>query len=123
MCIRDRPNIAQKLLMMEMTKPIAEMMNRIRPIRLMVLLDTRLTRGKERGKENSARVGVRDVEIAVPSTGLKAYCNLTGICVGPRNPKPRQMTSSRSGMVMSGNLSNSIGSITCATARRATCVP
>ena len=109
--------------MLEMTKPIAEMMNRIQPIRLMVLLDMRLTRGKERGKENSARVGGRDVEIAVLSTGLTAYCSLTGICVGPRNPKPRQITSSRSGMVMSGNLSNSIGSITCATARRATCVP
>jgi len=32
----------------------------------------RLTRGKERGKENSARVGGRDVEIAAPSTGLIA---------------------------------------------------
>ena len=117
------PNIAQKLPMLEMTKPIAEMMNRIQPIRLMVLLEMRLTRGTERGKENRDRVGGRDVEIAVPSTGLTAYCSLTGICVGPRNPKPRQITSSRSGMVMSGNLSNSIGSITCATARRATCVP
>ena len=67
------PNIAQKLPMLEMTKPIAEMMNRIQPIRLMVLLDRRLTRGKERGKENSARVGGGDVEIAVRSTGLTAY--------------------------------------------------
>ena len=55
------PNIAQKLPMLEMTKPIAEMMNRIQPIRLMVLLDMRLTRGKDRGKENLARVGGRDV--------------------------------------------------------------
>ena len=67
------PNIAQKLPILEMTKPIAEMMNRIQPIRLIVLLDMRLTRGKERDKENSARVGGRDVEIAVPSTGLTAY--------------------------------------------------
>ena len=59
--------------MLEMTKPIAEMMNRIQPIRLMVLLEMRLTRVKERGKENSARVGGRDVEIAVRSTGLTAY--------------------------------------------------
>ena len=58
---RTPPNIAQKLPMLEMTKPIAEMMNRIQPIRLMVLLDRRPTRGKERGKENSARVGGRDV--------------------------------------------------------------
>ena len=117
------PNIAQNLPMLETMKPIAEMMNRIQPIGLMVLLDHRHILRKERGKENSARVGGRDVEIVVPSTGLTAYCSLTGICVGPRNPKPRQITSSRSGMVMSGNLSNSIGSITCATARRATCVP
>ena len=55
------PNIAHKLLMLEMTKPIAKMMNRIQPIRLMVLLDMRLTRGKDRGKENLARVGGRDV--------------------------------------------------------------
>ena len=60
------PNIAQKLPMLEMTKPIAEMMNSTKPIRLIVLLDMRLTRGKERGKENSARVDGRDVEIAVP---------------------------------------------------------
>ena len=33
------PNIAQKLPMLEMMKPIAEMMNRIHPIRLRVLLD------------------------------------------------------------------------------------
>ena len=59
--------------MLEMPKPSAEMMNMIQPIRLMVLLDMRPIRGKERGKENSARVGGRDVEIAVPSTGLTAY--------------------------------------------------
>ena len=33
------PNIAQKLPMLEMMKPIAEMMNRSHPIRLRVLLD------------------------------------------------------------------------------------
>ena len=33
------PNIAQKLPTLEMIKPIAEMMNRIHPIRLRVLLD------------------------------------------------------------------------------------
>ena len=55
------PNIAQKLPMLGMMKPIAEMMNRSQLIRLMALLEMRLTRGKERGKENSARVGGRDV--------------------------------------------------------------
>ena len=58
--------------MLEMTKPIAEMMNRSQLIRLMALLEMRLTRGKKRGKENSARVGGRDVSIAAPSTGLIA---------------------------------------------------
>ena len=63
---KTRPNIAKKLPMLEMTKPIAEMIKWIQPIRLMLLLEMRLTRGKERGKENSARVDGRDVEIAVP---------------------------------------------------------
>ena len=47
----------------------------------------------------------------------------TAKLIGPRNPKPRQMTASGSGRDIFGKRSKRIGSITCPTARRATWVP
>ncbi len=53
----------------------------------------------------------------------RRYFSKTGICTGPRKPKPRQMTASVSGISILGKRSNRIGSITLPTARRATWVP
>jgi len=47
----------------------------------------------------------------------------TGKLIGPLNPKPRHITESGSGSVISGKRSNSMGSRICAVRLRAECVP